>query len=147
MSLKTSDWKLLMNFFVAYFYSLVNVALPGLKWSGRRRISYPTFLSAGTCFGVIPGQSQAKPVKRQHTRISPNHVPEAVSHSLSTCVVCAWSVHVLSPGSVTPNPICKTAKIIRSGSKKDGGKEKHRPTTDQRDDAANFLNAGRTRPH
>ena len=36
--------------------------------------------ASGTWFGETPRQSQAKPVKQQHTRISPNHVPEAVSH-------------------------------------------------------------------
>ena len=33
-----------------------------------------------TWFGETSRQSQAKPVKQQHTGISPNHVPEAVSH-------------------------------------------------------------------
>ena len=70
---------------------------------------------------------------------------ESIPRPPVSCVVWAWNVP--RSVSVTPNPICRTAKIIRSGSKKDAGKEKHGPTTDQRDDAANFLNAGRTRPH
>ena len=36
--------------------------------------------ASGTWFGETPRQSQAKPVKQQHTGISPNHVPEAVRH-------------------------------------------------------------------
>ena len=38
-------------------------------------------MASGTWFGETPGQSQAKPVKQQHTGILPNHVPEAVRHS------------------------------------------------------------------
>ena len=36
--------------------------------------------ASGTWFGETSRQSQAEPVKQQHTGISPNHVPEAVRH-------------------------------------------------------------------
>ena len=33
-------------------------------------------MASGTWFGETSRQSQAEPVKQQHTRISPNHLPE-----------------------------------------------------------------------
>ena len=36
--------------------------------------------ASGTWFGETPRQSQAEPVKQQHTGISPNQVPEAVRY-------------------------------------------------------------------
>ena len=36
----------------------------------------------GTWFGETSRQSQAEPVKQQHTGISPNHVPEEVRHCI-----------------------------------------------------------------
>ena len=38
-------------------------------------------MASGTWFGETSRQSQAEPVKQQHTGISPNHVPEAVRYS------------------------------------------------------------------
>ena len=38
-------------------------------------------MASGTWLGESSRQSQAKPVKQQHTGISPNHVPEAVPYS------------------------------------------------------------------
>ena len=40
--------------------------------------------ASGTWFGETSRQSQAEPVKQQHTGISPNHVPEAVPIETST---------------------------------------------------------------
>ena len=43
-------------------------------------------MASGTWFGETSRQSQAEPVKQQHTGISPNHVPEAVPYSKITYV-------------------------------------------------------------
>ena len=54
------------------------------KWS-----SIPQWRTAsGTWFGETSRQSQAEPVKQQHTGISPNHVPEAIRH----CLLAFWVV-------------------------------------------------------
>ena len=65
-----------------------------LPWN-RASIRYETFefiwepqstiqwrMASGTWFGETSRQSQAEPVKQQHTGISPNHVPEAVPYWL-----------------------------------------------------------------
>ena len=48
-------------------------------------------MASGTWFGETPRHSQAKSVTQQHARISPNHVPEAMSH----CVVVIFKAQML----------------------------------------------------
>ena len=54
--------------------------IQGARPTGASCLSIQWRTASGMWFGETPRQSQAKPVKQQHTRISPNHVPEAVSN-------------------------------------------------------------------
>ena len=51
-----------------------------VQQQGRDSELFQWRTASGTWFGETSRQSQAEPVKQQHTGISPNHVPEAVPY-------------------------------------------------------------------
>ena len=75
-------------------------------------------MASGTWFGETSRQSQAEPVKQQHTEISPNHVPEAVPY---------YTSYDASPSSDPPAPMILCANKVDMAQKRivssDAGRE------------------------